>query len=190
MLAVTWAGEHVTQPLPYDPDAEMDGLQFTFRHNSWATGRLIEACRSLTPEQLEATTTGAMGSVLQTLNHIVNSEGLRFATLLTGAPPPWERGEVAGVDVLGERAQHNERFWADYLAAPVDAGLPITVDFQGRSYDVATGVILAQTVHHSNIHREQVCTILTVLGIEPPDLSGWGFGGAEGHVVESTPTAG
>jgi len=167
----------------------MDGLQFTFRHNSWATRRLIEACRALTPEQLDATTPGAMGSVLQTLNHLVDGEGLRFQTLLTGTPPPWERGEVAGLDTLAARAEHNERWWDDYLAAPVDAELPVRVEFQSQVYDVATGVILAQTVHHSNIHREQVCTILTVLGIQPPDLSGWGYGGAEGHVAEAPQTA-
>jgi uncharacterized damage-inducible protein DinB len=166
----------------------MDGLQFTFRHNSWATRRLIDACRNLTPDQLNATTTGAMGSVLLTLNHIVNAEGLRFQTLLGGAPP-WQRGDPADLDTLAARAEMVERFWADYLASPVDAERPVSVEFQGQAYDVATGVILAQAVHHSNIHREQVCTILTVLGVEPPDLSGWGWGGADGHVAESPRTA-
>lgn len=166
----------------------MDGLQFTFRHNSWATRRLIEACRALAPEQLEATTPGAMGSVLETLNHILNAEGLRFQTLLSGTSP-WERGRVADLDTLAARAEQVERFWTDYLAAPIDADRPVRVEFQGQAYEVATGVILAQAVHHGNIHREQVCTILTVLGIEPPDLSGWGYGGAEGHVVESSPIA-
>jgi uncharacterized damage-inducible protein DinB len=170
----------------------MDALQFTFRHNSWATRRLIEACRGLTPEQLEATTPGAMGSVLQTLDHIVNADGLRFPTLLTGTPPPWgwQRGEVADLDTLAARAEQVERFWIDYLEAPVDADRQVRVEFGGQSFDVAAGVILAQAVHHANIHREQVCTILTVLGVEPPDLSGWGHGGATGHVVEASRTAG
>ena len=165
----------------------MDGLQFTFRHNCWATRRLIEACRNLTPEQLDATTPGAMGSVLQTLNHILNAEGLRFLTLLSGTQP-WERGQLADVDTLATRAEQVERIWTDYLAAPVDADRPVRVEFQGKPYDVAAGVILAQTVHHSNIHREQVCTILTVLGIEPPDLSGWGYGAASGHTAEASRT--
>jgi len=167
----------------------MNGLQFTFRHNSWANRRLVEACRNLTPEQLDATTPGAMGSVLQTLNHIVNAEGLRFQPLLTGSQAPWNRGELADLDTLAARAEQIERFWTDLLAAPVDAERPVRVEFQGQAYDVAAGVILAQAVHHANIHREQVCTILTVLGIEPPDLSGWGFGGADGHAVEATRTA-
>jgi uncharacterized damage-inducible protein DinB len=163
----------------------MDGLQFTFRHNSWANRRLVEACRSLTPEQLDATTPGAMGSVLQTLNHVLNSEGFRFQGLLTGSQQPWDRGELADLDTLAARAEQVERFWIDYLATPVDAHRPVRVDFQGQAYDVAAGVILAQAVHHSNIHREQICTILTVLGIEPPDLSGWSYGAAEGHVEVS-----
>jgi uncharacterized damage-inducible protein DinB len=33
------------------------------------------------------------------------------------------------------------------------------------------GSIVAQTIHHGNVHREQVSHVLTTLGIEPPDLS-------------------
>src|SRR5215472_13715316 len=141
----------------------MDGLSYACQHNSWATRRLIEACRSLTPEQLEATTPGAMGSVLGTLKHLIDADGHRFATLLTGAPAAWERkdGETPDLDALAARAEQNERLWSDYLATAIDADRPIEVDFQGRTYEVTAGVILAQLVHHGNSHREQVCTILT-----------------------------
>src|SRR5215472_17038786 len=112
----------------------MDGLQYTFQHSSWATRRLIDACRSLTPEQIEATTPGAMGSVLQTLNHVVNSEWFRFRTLLAGtAPGEWRRREVADLDTLAARAEQTESFWADHLAAPVDAEHPVRVEFQGQA---------------------------------------------------------
>ena len=33
------------------------------------------------------------------------------------------------------------------------------------------GPIVAQTIHHGNVHREQVSHVLTTLGIEAPDLS-------------------
>jgi uncharacterized damage-inducible protein DinB len=169
----------------------MDGLQYAFRHNSWATRQLIEACRDLTPEQLAATTPGAMGSVLQTLQHLVDTEAHRLGTLLTGRSPSWERrpDETPDLDTLAARAEENERFWIDYLATPVDADQPVRVGYGGKMWDVTAGPILAQVVHHGSAHREQVCTILTVLGVEPPDLSGWGYAGAKGHIAEASRTA-
>ena len=168
----------------------MDGLQHAFRHNSWATRHLIEACHGLTPEQLEATTPGAMGSVLRTLQHVVDAEGHRLRELLTGTSASWEwrPDETPDLDELAARAEENERFWAGYLADAVDADRPVHVVFQGRPYDVSAGVILTQVLHHGNAHREQICTILTVLGVEPPDLSGWSYGGAYGLIAESAGT--
>jgi uncharacterized damage-inducible protein DinB len=49
---------------------------------------------------------------------------------------------------------------------------------EGRSSTV--GVILAQLIHHGNEHRTHATTILGANGIEPPPLSGWGYGRAAG----------
>jgi len=43
--------------------------------------------------------------------------------------------------------------------------------------------MLAQTIHHSNVHREQICAIVTSLGLEAPDVSGWRFGKETGRIV-------
>src|SRR5258708_16988819 len=124
----------------------MNELSYTLLHNSWATRQLIEACRSLTPEQLEATTPGAAGSVRRTLLHIIDGEGHRFRTLLTGTPPSWEWSpeDRPDLDALAARAEENERVWTDYLATAIDADRPVQVDWQGQKYDVSTGVSLAQ----------------------------------------------
>ena len=42
------------------------------------------------------------------------------------------------------------------------------------------GVILALLVRHGNEHRTQATTILGANGIEPPPVSGWGYGRAAG----------
>jgi uncharacterized damage-inducible protein DinB len=44
-------------------------------------------------------------------------------------------------------------------------------------------------VHHGTDHRSQICTALTNLGIEPPDIDLWAFGEAEGTVTETPPKA-
>ena len=45
-----------------------------------------------------------------------------------------------------------------------------------EKYEVESGVILIQAFHHSTEHRSQICTVLTSLGIEPPELSSWDWG--------------
>src|SRR5690242_13884060 len=54
-----------------------DLLYDPIRHNNWATKSLIQFCRAqnLTPEQLAATGVGTYGTILETLDHIVRSDG-------------------------------------------------------------------------------------------------------------------
>ena len=49
------------------------------------------------------------------------------------------------------------------------------------------GIRLAQAIHHGTDHRSQICTALTMLGIEPPFIDVWAFGAETGRVVEFSP---
>ena len=42
------------------------------------------------------------------------------------------------------------------------------------------GVRLAQAIHHGTDHRSQLCTGLTSLGIEPPEIDVWEWAKAPG----------
>jgi uncharacterized damage-inducible protein DinB len=41
--------------------------------------------------------------------------------------------------------------------------------------EVRAGIIVAQALHHGNSHREQICAVLTSLGVEPPDIQSWAY---------------
>src|SRR5207245_7000134 len=43
------------------------------RHDVWATGKLLERCRSLTTDQLQLTAPGTYGSIQKTFAHIVRA---------------------------------------------------------------------------------------------------------------------
>ncbi len=45
-----------------------------FRHNTWANLKLLDACRSLGDEHLDANVPGTFGSIRDTLLHIVGAE--------------------------------------------------------------------------------------------------------------------
>ena len=146
----------------------------TLRHNRWANERLLEACRELTEVQRAATVDGTYGELGYTLVHIVRAESW-YLKLLTGWEPPvrWEiPGPWPGIDTLLERS----RFTGDRLLEVVDRldpDAPLSIDDD----QVPTSVVLVQVINHATEHRAQVATILTQLGIEPPPMDGWNFGG-------------
>jgi uncharacterized damage-inducible protein DinB len=144
-----------------------------FRQNEWANLALIDACRGLSDEQLDATVDGVYGSIRATLQHIVSAE-TGYANRLGGEVPrlkgddPWpgfdrliELAKAAGMAFVGASQ--------DVADDPIQLGTK-------QTYDVEPVVILTQMFHHGTEHRSQVATILTSLGIEPPDLSGWEWG--------------
>ena len=51
-------------------------------------------------------------------------------------------------------------------------------------------MLVIQALHHGNAHREQICVVLTGLGIEPPDIQAWAYAEATGHAREHSPTTG
>jgi uncharacterized damage-inducible protein DinB len=153
-----------------------------FRHNSWATTHLLTFCRDLPEEQLASTTTGTFGSILETFNHFVGSEAGYLRRLAGSSAPAFEGG--GDLDRLLARVEELGRLWERFLSEPVDAEKVFVVD-DGENA-VRAGVIVTQVLHHGNAHREQICSILTSAGIEPPDVQPWEYAWATGRIWERT----
>lgn len=170
--------------------ASMDELlREAFRHNAWANQRLIAFCQELGPEQLDAKTQGTYGSIIETLNHIVASDA-GYLPRKKVERPAWAGDDqnLKSLDELRSRVEEVARLWELYLADPLDARDPLLLD-EG-AYEAQASVPTVQALHHANVHREQVCAILTSLGIEPPDLQAWAWGEATGRARELHPPTG
>ena len=151
----------------------MSTLAELFRHNRWANDQLLEACRNLTDAQRATSVVGTYGELGYTLIHIVRGESW-YLKLLTGWEPPvrWEiPGPWPGTDVLLERS----RFTGDRLVEVAD-GLDPEAVIEIDDDRVPTSVVLVQAINHATEHRSQAATILTQLGIQPPEMDGWNFG--------------
>ncbi|PRX52891.1 putative damage-inducible protein DinB [Nonomuraea fuscirosea] len=154
----------------------------TIRHNTWATGRLIEFCRDqrLSAEQLEVRGVGTFGGIRSTLRHIVDADG-SYVRRLAATEIPWVDDErEADLDELRKRASEAARLWEKVLARPIDVEAVLVIDEGTR--ETRTGIFLAQAVNHANHHREQVCAILTGLGIQPPDIQAWEYAWDTGRI--------
>ncbi|HVZ38124.1 MAG TPA: DinB family protein [Candidatus Kapabacteria bacterium] len=139
-----------------------DGMIDAFHHNVWATRMLIEAFRNLSAEHLARPARG-FGSILETFNHIVSSDAA-YAAQLGGVRPAWasDGNEAPDLDQLAVRVDETGHMWAELLSVPVDAErLPV---LEEGAYEVHAGVVVAQALHHANVHREQIRSSLADLG--------------------------
>jgi uncharacterized damage-inducible protein DinB len=160
-----------------------------FAHHVWATLRLIDTCLSLTPEQLDAPVPGTYGSILETMRHSVGGDTY-YLSHLTGDPEREIESERLDLQELRAAMEADERTWNELLAKDLDPGAVVKdVDRGGYERDASMGIRLVQALHHGTDHRSQICTALTMLGIEPPFIDVWAFGAETGGVVEIPPTS-
>ena len=60
-------------------------------------------------------------------------------------------------------------------AAKVDEKDSVMIDWDGTMREVPKTIILNQVINHATEHRSQIMSIMTQIGIEPPDVSGWTY---------------
>lgn len=162
-------------------------LADAFAHHVWATVRLLDACAALEPEQLDATAAGTYGSIVSTLRHLVRADTIYLSVLSGGTVPVPDEEDEATLSLADLRAAMvaDGAAWSDLVAGDLDADLDMVRRREdGSASHAPVGVRLAQALHHGSDHRSQVCTALTTLGIEPPDIDVWEFAYTDGRLLE------
>jgi len=144
-----------------------------FEHNNWANLQIIEACSALSEEQLDAEARSATaGSIRQTLMHLVRSQQGYLGILTL---PVDDRPEISlAFNELGESARMSGE---GLLALARGEQEPLQPHLKTRNgYTVVPWVVMVQIINHASEHREQIKSMLTALGITPPDIDGWDYG--------------
>ena len=171
-------GHHMTTTL----------LDDAFAHHAWATNRLIDVCGSLVDDQLATSVPGTFGRIFDTLRHTVGAD-CWYLHRLTGGSHPTIDEDAADLAALRDETERHGTEWLALLAAGQDADDVVSVHRDdGSATHAPRGIRLAQALHHGTDHRSQVCTALTALGIDPPEVDAWAFGLATGRVTEVEPT--
>jgi uncharacterized damage-inducible protein DinB len=152
-----------------------DTLTTLYRHHLWANLLLFEQCTSLTPEQLDAAIPGAYGSIRDTMQHIVTAEQSYFSRISTGKRTT--RPADAPPMTLAEMTESLRTTGSGLIewAPKVGASDTVQIDWDGTLRDVPKTILLTQAINHATEHRAQVMTILTQIGIQPPDLDSWSY---------------
>jgi uncharacterized damage-inducible protein DinB len=164
-------------------------LDDAFAHHVWASLRLLDACLELTPEQLGMTVPGTYGTILDTQRHLVGSDAW-YLFRMTGDESYRIDEDHMELPELRAAMEGNGAVWSRILEQDLDPdAILVGRNDDGTETHAATGIRLAQVVHHGTDHRSQICTALTALGIEPPGIDLWDFGEESGRVVEVPPTS-
>jgi uncharacterized damage-inducible protein DinB len=149
-------------------------LEKIFEHNHWANLQILDACSALNDEQLDAEPHSATrGNIRLTLLHLVSSQRSYLAnlTLPVEARPS---GAVPFGELRQSLTASGEGFltilrgeWSNHEPAMLQ---------MRDGYLVESWVLVVQALNHATEHREQIKSMLTALGIKPPDIDGWTYG--------------
>jgi uncharacterized damage-inducible protein DinB len=156
-------------------------LEKLFEHNNWANLRIIEACSALSDEQLDVEPQSVTkGTIRRTLSHLVSSQRSYLRTLTL---PLEERLDSITVDFV-ELQESINKSGEGLLALARGERKPFNSQLQTRDgYYVKPWVLMVQIINHATEHREQICSMLSSLGITPPDLDGWSYGEATNALI-------
>jgi uncharacterized damage-inducible protein DinB len=158
-----------------------------FAHPVWATLLVIDACLTLSPEQLATAVPGTYGSILETARHLVGADSRYLFDTSGGRTPPIDEDHMDLPELRAAMEGHGAA-WSELVGGDLD---PDAVRMRRRGDGSEThapvSIRIAQALHHGTDHRSQICTALTMLGVEPPNIDVWAFGGEDGRVVEVPP---
>jgi uncharacterized damage-inducible protein DinB len=146
-----------------------------FRYNTWANLKLLDFCEGLNDAQLDSGAIGGYGTIRETLAHYISSEVYYVEQVNHRLPadPPLHN-EFTNFRVLREGT-----VWAAdellTLALMAREDTVIRDDPPPPMYEYRLTGLIVQVITHSAEHRTQIATIITQLGLVPPNVSLWAY---------------
>lgn len=150
-------------------------LETLFQHHRWANLNLLELCAALTSDQLDSTLVGTFGSIRDTLQHIASAERSYLSRISTGQP--YRRPEDSPPMTLDDMKESLTNSGAGLIewVAKVQGADTVEIDWDGTLRQVPKSILLTQAINHATEHRAQIMSILTEIGIQPPELDAWAY---------------
>lgn len=158
------------------------GLVEMLRYSAWAERTLLDACRELTDEQLEARLPVTSGPVRELLVHIVGGQQA-YVALAQGRP---DTGGLdrdngwPGIAQLIEAADRTSRELIS-IAKQLDPESEVDLPHHGTVHRYPTRFLLTNAVEHGIRHATEVTLTLASIGVATPDLDGWAYGRSAGY---------
>ena len=144
-------------------------------HNNWANLQIFDLCETLTEEQLDIQPQSAVhGTIWETLQHLVTSQE-DYTSMLTKFTTIPEKEFTPTILELREILITSGKELVALVQDPSSSLLEAQISLSD-GYKVEPWVLLTQVINHATEHREQIKSMITALGIEPPRIDGWLYG--------------
>ena len=140
-------------------------------YSEWASRRLLEAARGLTPEELNRDFGFSDKSVLGTLVHVMAADRIWLRRVQGAETAPFVEESDYSLDALLERWP---AVWSGWQQAMDSESIPDggrTVEFKdtkGRAGSNVLSDIVLHVVNHGTHHRGQVAGFMRAMGHKPP----------------------
>jgi len=147
-----------------------------FEHNNWTNLLMLDVCARLTDAQLDAKPRSVTkGTIRETLSHLVRSQQ-GYLRLLTGIEPPftWEEESPPPLERLRESLELSGQQFLE-LARDEANRIPRERRRTRDNWWVEPWVPVVQAINHATEHREQISSMLTDLGLTPPEIDVWAY---------------
>ena len=146
-----------------------DPVEILLASNRWATKNILDACRNLSPEQLNQEFEMGLGTIKRTLTHILGAmQGWGDLLAEREQRPRLEEDDLS----LDELETRLDAIADDLLQSsrshPVDE--IVSGERGGRTYSFTRGAVLTHVTTHGMHHRAQCLNMLRQMGVEtmPP----------------------
>jgi uncharacterized damage-inducible protein DinB len=157
-------------------------MQTALEHHIWANSVLLDVCESLDDERLRKPVPTIYGSIIDTMRHVFEADQSYLHALTGGAVTPRDiDADSLSLADLRRLAEAHAEAWRNLIARAPDETVDVaSASSLGGTRHATMGVRIAQAIHHGTDHRSQVCTALTSVGVEPPDIDVWSYGESAG----------
>jgi uncharacterized damage-inducible protein DinB len=139
-------------------------------YDRWASERILNAAADVDAGDLAADRPGAYGSVLRTLEHMMQSQ---LAWLARSSDTRNEPAYAPSFDEARAGLERSNGRWREFVAGLDDDAFSRMVDYtdsRGAPHTRPVGQILTHVVNHGTQHRAEIAIALTTLGRSPGDV--------------------
>jgi uncharacterized damage-inducible protein DinB len=144
-------------------------------YNNWSNQKVLEACRGLSDEQLDAEIPGAYGTIRSTLLHILWSEAFYLKLIIGSRPlPPFEQGDTPTLDQLAAYAAQVGPALVE-MAQRTPPTAVVEEDLENEHLRYTALALFIQIIDHGIEHRTNITTVLNQGLLTPPEIDGWAY---------------
>jgi uncharacterized damage-inducible protein DinB len=141
------------------------------RYTGWASRRLLDAAKQLSPEALSKDLGVSHGSILGTLAHTFFGDSVWYLRAVDPTMPFPNPKEVPPLERLDAEWRELLQKWEAWAQKLSDVDLDKTVSYRlmdGSPFESMLKQVVLHVVNHATLHRGQVVALLRQTGVKPP----------------------